>query len=65
MLPGRQDSWLLLPAVGSPSYHIAGVIMFDLLAILLAEWSGIVISKPNRRSATGPLVHPERKPVRC
>lgn len=30
MLLGRQRSWLLLPAVGSPSNYIAGAIMFDL-----------------------------------
>lgn len=33
MLLGRQDSWLLLPAVGSPSNHIAEVIMFDLFTL--------------------------------
>ena len=33
MLLGRQDSWLLFPAVGSLSNHIAGLIMFDLLTL--------------------------------
>lgn len=33
MLPGRQDSWLLLPAGGSPSNHISEVIIFDLFPL--------------------------------
>lgn len=33
MLLGRQDSWLLLPAVGSLSNHIAEVIKFDLFTL--------------------------------
>lgn len=33
MLLGRQDSWLLLPAVRSPSSYIAGAMIFDLFTL--------------------------------